>query len=143
VDLVLRAGRCAMTVPDVDDSEWPIVIVRFSEFTTLDEIPVFAGLLDQVFAKRGPMVTITDTSKIDAPGMTKVHRKMLALEIDKLRDKGAIVGTATIIRTPAVLRLYQSYLWLRNSTSYPMEIFYEEEKAKGWARSILSGQALQ
>jgi hypothetical protein len=128
----------AMVVPSVDDSEWPIVKIRFPEEVTLDDISVLASLLDQIFRRRGPMATVADISALSLNDTTALHLKELALEADKLAALGALLAEAVLIRNPAVRVLLQGYLWLRTRSPYPIQIFDDEEKAQRWAGSIAS-----
>jgi|HubBroStandDraft_1064217.scaffolds.fasta_scaffold15190_3 hypothetical protein len=121
-------------MPDIDDSSWPIVKVTYPPFVTAKEIPLAAARLRAIFAKRGPMVTVSDISAIDVKAATPVLRKMVAEEADRLARAGAFIAEATIIRNPLVRILHVGHAWLRVRKDHPTAAFSDWPSALQWAR---------
>ena len=129
-------------MPSVDDSEWPIVTITYPEVIALEEIPAFARLIQDIFTKRGPMVTVADISALNLSATTALHRKKVAEEADRLAQKGAILGEAVVIRNAAVRVLYQGYLWARKRQGHPSRVFDDPSKARAWARRLVSADVI-
>jgi hypothetical protein len=131
-----------VVVPAVDDSSWPIVEITFPELVTLDDITIFEGLIERVFIRRGPMVTVADISALDLPSTTALHRKKIADAADDLGRRGALIGEAVVIRNHSVRLLYQGYLWARSNAGHPVQAFDAADKARDWARRLLKAQEI-
>jgi hypothetical protein len=126
-----------VVVPAVDESDWPIVRIRWPEEMTLDDVTTLGGLLDRIFERRGPLVLVSDISALSLAATTPVIRRAVAIEADKLTDRGALIGSAVVIRTRAARLIYEGYLWLRTRHAYPIQLFEDQAKAEAWARSLL------
>jgi hypothetical protein len=132
-----------MGVPAIDDSDWPIVRITYAEVLTLDEVPLGAGMVDRIFETRGPMVLVSDVTALNLTAATPPLRRAIAIEADKLTDKGAILGEAVVVRTPAARLLFRAYLWLRTTQAYPIQIFEDQARAEQWARALLAAMKRQ
>jgi hypothetical protein len=127
-----------MALPAVDETDWPIVRITYGEELSLDEVATTAGIFHRIFETRGPMVAVADISALSLMTTTSLIRRAIAIEVDKLSEKGAILGEAVIIRTRAARLIFQGYLWLRTTDAYPMQVFDERAKAEQWARALLA-----
>ena len=122
-------------MPEIDESSWPIIKVTYPPIVTLEEIPVAASRLRQIFTTRGPMVTVSDISAVSVRAATPIIRKMVAEEADKLAAMGAFIAEATIIRNPIVRVLHVGHAWLRVRTNHPIAAFADWPPALAWARA--------
>jgi hypothetical protein len=127
-----------MAIPAFDETDWPIVRITYAEKLSLDEIAVGAGIVNRIFETRGPMVAVVDISALSLMATPPLLRRAIAIEVDKLTDKGAILGEAVIIRTQAARVIFQGYLWLRTTAGYPIQVFGDPTKAEQWARALLA-----
>jgi hypothetical protein len=127
-----------MAIPAVDETDWPIVRITYAEELSLDDITAGAGIVHRIFETRGPMVAIADISALSLTATTPLIRRAVAIEVDKLAEKGAVLGEAVIIRTRAARLIFQGYLWLRTTDAYPIQVFDDHTKAEQWARTLLA-----
>lgn len=128
-------------LPQIDDSAWPIVRITYGEAISHAEIPQFGADLLLIFRERGPMVTVSDISKLNASSTTAIHRRLIAVESDRLAALGAFVAEAVIIRNPVTRFLYAGYLWAKQKQTYPSASFTAEDEALCWAREQLQRAA--
>jgi hypothetical protein len=128
-------------VPEIDESDWPIVRLTFGPSITFEEIDELARRLKGIHGRLGPMVTVTDISAMSATATTARHRQRIAQEADDLSRKGALLGEAVVIRNPIVRALFVGYNWLK-TTSFPSRAFDDSASAAAWARTLLKADRI-
>lgn len=125
--------------PDVDDCAWPLVRITYGERISLDEIDELAKRLRQLFEQRGPMITVSDLSRVTALEATAMLRKRIAYEVDLLAEDGAFVAEAVVVPSPLLRALYAGYHWMRKQRTYPSQSFEDLASATEWAERQAGG----
>jgi hypothetical protein len=120
-----------------DESEWPIVVMRFpSEWTTAEYVASFE-LLEKLLAKSVRFAAVSDTigSQIPNAHERKLSADFLTKNDAELRRNlvGWAVGADSVIARGAVTAI----AWMR-PPSFPLASFATLAEAKVWCREQLA-----
>lgn len=124
---------------DVDDSQWPLAVLRFDGVGSDDDFVAMLAGLDQLYARGRRFALVMDATRAGTPPASQ--RKLMA---DWLRANTHLieqwcVGTAYVIRSPAVRGVLTAIFWLQPQPA-PWEVFGLRRDAEGWARDRLRAE---
>jgi hypothetical protein len=81
-----------MSAPELDDSRFPIVQVKFGKELTLDDVVKHRDNFTKLVDRRGPVVSIALIDDMPFRSMDAGVRKALAADADALGERGAFLG---------------------------------------------------
>jgi hypothetical protein len=123
--------------PAIDESGWPLVRIQYGAELTLEDIQYLAERIEEIFRKRGPMVTVADIGAVSLRSTTAEHRRRIAEDADRLAGMNLFIAEAVIIPNPVLRVVYASYVWARRRLNHPYACFAEESAALAWAQGCL------
>jgi hypothetical protein len=125
---------------DVDESDWPIVLVRTPVEPSIENTQRLLDATDRLFAKKTPFALVIDARRSRFPGA--VVRRMLAEYQRDHEDefRRYVVADANVVSSPMLRGVVTAVNWLAPPT-HPVRTFESVGEALVWAREQLARQA--
>ncbi len=129
-------------IAEIDDSRFPLVIVRMLSTATPEQIDAYFEVLDG-YARRGRFVIIADPERLDPLRLDATTRKYFVESGNRWSAKHghALIAELIVIRSRPSRALYAFYTWLRQNRSFPTELFESIDAAKVRAEVLLDSQS--
>lgn len=124
----------------IDDSEFPIVWVRFTgEKSTDENFQVYLDDVKNSYASKKTLALIFDATNAGVPELS--HQKMQAnwLKENEGLMKSFCAGTAYIIPN-SIIRAILNAIFVFQKQPIPYKVFANKVDAGNWAESILQKQ---
>ncbi len=122
---------------EYDDSEWPIVKVRFLGDTTVDDVDEMYAKIDAAIA-RGPHIQWTDLREIN-PLTIDATLRVRAAEHEKRvieTSPEVVLADVRIVRGAVVRGMLTAFEWVSGSAPWPVKNVGTPEEAYAWLREL-------
>ena len=130
-----------VSVPAVDTSRLPIVVVRFSGPISEPEFDMYLASMTQIISRSEPTLTILDARRAirSPPSQRKKQAEWIKTHADQLRRYS--LGTAFVLTSPLVRGVLTAILWLQPLPSDYVVVATMAE-AEDWAAGKLRAAGL-
>ena len=115
----------------VDDSEWPLVRVRFGDSISDPGWDEYLETLSRFPDRREKYVTITDARRAATPNASQRRRVSELIEREKERTVRWNVANAVIFTSPLLRGVITAIEWASPSP-VPMKSFATPEEGRAW-----------
>lgn len=122
--------------PIIDESEWPILVVRWPNELTLAEVDEHFEEMLALALRGGPIAVLVDMTGAGIPPAH--HRQHAAKKLAEVYAESGdrIAGVAHVIRSPLVRGVLTAVYWV-SAPPFPKEVFGTRAEALDWCRSRL------
>lgn len=125
----------------IDQSRYPLVVIRMSRRATSDAIDAWYDEVEALLgAATGKVALIHDMRFVDLSAITAAHRSAVAARTNRLRELGLgehIGADARIAPNAIVAGAIRAVSWLTGAVPWPQGTFTSEDEALAWSEQQL------
>jgi hypothetical protein len=126
-----------VAVPSFDDSQWPLLQIRYGMRISGDEADAYHRTLRGYLMLREPFVVLADARAAEVPPPRERQRMADFIRETEALSRRCVAGMALVMRTPAGRGVLTAVLWLK-TPPFPMRAFGTVQEAAAWCRQQLA-----